>query len=56
MAALKEELFTLETDRLQERIDEANYRQAKAALELVLRRALQRSSSNRDLPTAGTTV
>jgi len=45
LAALKEELFTLETDRLQERIDEANYLQAKAALELVLRRALQRDSA-----------
>ena len=56
LAALKEELFTLETDRLQDRIDEANYLQAKAALELVLRRALQRNGSNRDLPTAGTTV
>ncbi len=56
MAALKEELFLLETDRLQDRIDEASYLQTKAALELVLRRALQRNGSNRDLPTAGTTV
>ncbi len=56
MAALKEELFSLETDRLQERIDEASYLQTKAALELVLRRVLQRSSANKEVPTAGTAV
>jgi hypothetical protein len=44
LAALKEELFALETDRLQNRIDEPAYLELKAALELVLRRALTRSA------------
>jgi hypothetical protein len=42
LAALKEELFALETDRLQNRIDEPAYLELKAALELILRRALNR--------------
>jgi hypothetical protein len=37
---LKDELFALETDRLQGHISEADYVQQKAAVELVLRRAL----------------
>jgi hypothetical protein len=41
---LKEELFALETDHLQHRIAEPDYLAHKAALELILRRALQRSS------------
>ena len=41
---LKEELFALETDRLQNRIDEPTYQSHKAALELLLRRALNRTS------------
>jgi 5-hydroxyisourate hydrolase-like protein (transthyretin family) len=40
LAALKEELFTLETDHLQGRLTDAEYEQQKQALELVLRRAL----------------
>jgi hypothetical protein len=46
LQALKEELFVLETDHLQHRISDEDYGQQKAALELVLRRALQRSNAN----------
>jgi hypothetical protein len=40
LAALKDELFSLETDRLQGRLSDSEYEQHKQALELVLRRAL----------------
>jgi hypothetical protein len=40
--ALKEELFTLETDRLSGKLDEAEYAEHKAALETILKRALKR--------------
>lgn len=43
MGALKEELFALETDHLQQRISDTEYAEIKAALELVLKRALARS-------------
>jgi hypothetical protein len=39
---LKEELFTLETDRLTGRLDETEYAEHKAALETILKRALKR--------------
>jgi len=42
LSALKDELFSLETDRLQGKLSEAEYEQQKQALELVLRRALAR--------------
>jgi hypothetical protein len=42
LAALKDELFALETDRLQGRLSEAEFVEQKAALEVVLRRALAR--------------
>jgi hypothetical protein len=42
LAALKEELFAIETERLQGKLNEADYAQLKAALETVLRRALGR--------------
>jgi hypothetical protein len=42
LAAMKEELFVLETDRLQGRLTESEYVEQKAALEVVLRRALLR--------------
>ena len=42
LSALKEELFTLETDRMQGRLSEADYMEQKQALEVVLRRALAR--------------
>jgi hypothetical protein len=40
LAALKDELFSLETDRLQGKLSDSEYEQQKQALELVLRRAL----------------
>jgi hypothetical protein len=42
LAALKDELFSLETDHLQGRLSDPEYEQQKQALELVLRRALSR--------------
>jgi 5-hydroxyisourate hydrolase-like protein (transthyretin family) len=42
LAALKEELFALETDRLQGTVTEAEYAEQKAALEVLMRRALAR--------------
>lgn len=44
MQVLKEELFGLETDRLQGRVSEADYADSKAAIELILKRALQRGA------------
>ena len=44
LAALKDELFALETDRLQGKLDDAAYAEQKAALEVVLRRALSRKA------------
>jgi hypothetical protein len=41
--ALKEELFTLETDRLSGKIDETEYAEHKAALEILLKRVMKRS-------------
>jgi hypothetical protein len=45
LAALKEELFALETDRLNGKVSEAAYAEQKAALDIVLRRALGRSGT-----------
>ena len=42
LAALKDELFALESDRVQGRLSDADYGDLKSALELVLRRALSR--------------
>jgi len=42
LAALKEELFALETDRLQGTVTDAEYAEQKAALEVLMRRALTR--------------
>jgi hypothetical protein len=42
--ALKQELFVLETERLQGKLSENEYRKQKAAFEIVLRRALIRLS------------
>ena len=44
LAALKEELFTLETERLEGKLSESEYAEQKAALETVLRRALSRQT------------
>ena len=51
---LKDELFALETDRLQGHIDEADYVQQKAAIELVLRRALLHKTPAGSTPPTGT--
>jgi hypothetical protein len=48
LAAMKEELFALETDRLQGRLSESEYLEQKAALEVVLRRALLRGDRAAD--------
>jgi hypothetical protein len=41
LQALKDELFSIETDRLSGRLSEAEYAEHKAALDLILRRALK---------------
>jgi 5-hydroxyisourate hydrolase-like protein (transthyretin family) len=48
LAAMKEELFALETDRLQGKLTESEYAEQKAALEVVLRRALARGERGVD--------
>jgi len=48
LTAMKEELFTLETDRLQGKLTESEYAEQKAALEVVLRRALARGERAAD--------
>jgi hypothetical protein len=53
MQVLKEELFGLETDRLQGLVSEAEYAQSKSAIELILRRALQRQAVVGSVPSAG---
>lgn len=45
MAALKDELFALESERLEGKLTETEYSEQKAALEQVLRRALARQGS-----------
>lgn len=45
LSSLKEELFAVETDRLEGRLNEAEYAEQKAALETVLKRALSRRES-----------
>jgi hypothetical protein len=42
LTSLKEELFAVETDRLEGRLSDAEYSEQKAALEVVLKRALAR--------------
>jgi hypothetical protein len=49
LGTLKDELFSLETDRLSGSLSEAEYKEHKAALEVVLKRALTRTGD------AGTT-
>jgi hypothetical protein len=55
MQALKEELFELETERLQGHISETDYVQSKAAIELILRRALARAAAAASVPPTGAT-
>ena len=45
---MKEELFALETDKLQGRLSESEYLEQKQALEIVLRRALVRGGGAAD--------
>jgi hypothetical protein len=45
LQALKDELFALETDRLEGKLGDSQYAEQKAALEVILRRALGRSGS-----------
>ncbi len=44
LLALKEELFALETERLQHRVSEPDYLEARAAFDLILRRTLDRAN------------
>jgi hypothetical protein len=48
LTTMKEELFALETDRLQGKLTESEYAEQKAALEVVLRRALARGERAAD--------
>ncbi|WP_353068968.1 carboxypeptidase regulatory-like domain-containing protein [Tunturibacter empetritectus] len=48
LAAMKEELFSLETDRLQGKLTESEYVEQKAALEVMLRRALARGERSKE--------
>ncbi len=50
LQVLKEEMFALEADHLQQRISEEDYVAQKSALDLVLRRALARSASPATAP------
>lgn len=52
LEALKEELFILETERVEGRIAPEEYGRQKAALEIVLKRGLDRSSGSSPEPTA----
>ena len=45
LEAMKEELFQLETERLQGKISDTDYQQAKAALDLTIKRAIARSKA-----------
>jgi 5-hydroxyisourate hydrolase-like protein (transthyretin family) len=56
LQVLKDELFGLETDRLQGHISEADYAQSKAAIELILRRALARGTAAGSVPPNGSAV
>ncbi len=49
LLTLKEELFALETERLDGRLSQAEYEPLKAALEIVLKRALDRHASKKAL-------
>jgi hypothetical protein len=49
LAALKEELFQLETERLEGKITDAEYAEHKSALEILLKRALARESAVRSV-------
>jgi hypothetical protein len=44
LTALKDELFTLESERVEGKLNDAEYSELKSALEVVLRRALARQA------------
>jgi hypothetical protein len=52
MEVLKEEMFALETERLEDRIAPEEYDRQKAALEIVLKRALQSGSAKSPVESA----
>jgi hypothetical protein len=56
LQVLKEELFGLETDRLQGHVSEDEYAQSKAAIELILRRALRHGATAGSVAPADATV
>jgi hypothetical protein len=56
LTALKEELFAVETDKLQGRLTEEEYTEQKSALEVVLRRALVRGERGVDTSNAADPV
>jgi hypothetical protein len=45
LESIKEEMFALERDRLEKKIDEAEYQRVRAALEVVLARAIDRQAN-----------
>ena len=45
LQVLKEELFSVETERLEGKLSEAQYGEVRAALEVVMRRALSRGGA-----------
>jgi hypothetical protein len=55
LTTLKDELFAVETDRLQGKLGDAEYREQKAALETVLRRALARNEKDAGAPVGSRT-
>jgi hypothetical protein len=54
LQTLKDELFSIETDRLSGRLSEAEYTEHKAALDLILRRALKSTSQQTQAPAGET--
>ena len=56
LQVLKEELFGLETDRLQGHVSEDEYLQNKAAIELILRRALRHGAAAASVAPANANV
>ena len=53
LAALKDELFALETERLEGKLSDADYAETKSALEVVLKRALARHTPSPASPVSG---
>ena len=50
LQVLKDETFSIETDRLEGRLSESQYAELKSAMDIVLRRALARSSTVQIVP------